>query len=132
MDKQTDARRSDRAPQGPFIIVELTNAPITTWAVAVIEYPGGMAWVEPHYIDSWATRQASHVFEGALHWQDHRAVLDGEQPCIVREAAGDEIERAMKADRAWRQWVKEQGRSVAQERARLLTEILPDLEPDDE
>ncbi len=117
---------SERAHQWPLIMVEVepdSSNPFTTWAVAVYESPEGLAWVEPHYIDTWATRPAAHAWAGTLRWERNQARLDGEQSALVREPTDDEREDAERAQRAWTTWVEEQGREEGEERDRLLTEL---------
>jgi hypothetical protein len=124
---RTNVTLSQRAHDWPLAVVEVYpergDESMVTWAVAVYESPEGLAWVEPHYIDPWATRSAAHAFGGAVHWDRVQARLDGHKPCLVRQPTEREWERAEAAQRAWSTWVEEQGRTEGEEHARLLDEL---------
>ena len=128
MDKNNQQGRiCERAHQWPEIVVEVDGSIVTT-AVAVFEHSDGLAWVEPHYIDPWATRPAYHGIVGRLSWDRSEGYLEGHRRCVIRAPLREE-DGVFRATRAWREWLEKQGRSVVEERARLLEEVSPlDLE----
>ena len=135
MDRTDGARLSERAHQWAPIVVHLPDmdgeyGPFIRYAVAVIESPNGIGWVEPSYIGEIPGPPAYHGFRGTSVWRDDRLVLDrGDGRSVVvrppERDDGNEVDNVQRAWRAWTTWVEGQGRSEGQERQRLLDELNP-------
>ncbi len=91
-------------------------------AAFVFDAPGGLAWVEPSYADPWgAATPALHVFQATREAWNAFVLADGRRLGVLPYA--DDADLVGDGLEWFRDWLRAEGRTWQQERARVLALI---------